>query len=197
MTHEADGYAIDLHWIPLGEGGSGLVRVNGRIYERIKALIDRRRPLDLYHTALRVDGPGGHFIIEGMWPCPDDDRESRGVVLVAPVFARAFSRLRLFRFEVRCWRNGHLPDADAAVGGPRRVSSDPDQVQTLLGLTDSIPPLMWGRDQRGTGEMWNSNSVISWLLTQCGAAVDEFPPPSGGRAPGWEAGIAVARAAAS
>ena len=50
---------IDLYWIPLGAGGNGYVRVNGRIYEAIKARLERRRSLDLYHTALEVLVPEG------------------------------------------------------------------------------------------------------------------------------------------
>jgi hypothetical protein len=52
--------------------------------------------------------------------------------------------------------------------------------------------LIWGRDQLGTGEMWNSNSVISWLLFRSGVSVETIHPPEGGRAPGWEAGISIA-----
>ena len=40
--------------------------------------------------------------------------------------------------------------------------------------------------------MWNSNSVISWLPTGAGLDPDAIPLPPGGRAPGWDAGIAVA-----
>jgi hypothetical protein len=51
--------SIDLYWIPLGAGGAGLVRFNGWVYEAIKARGERRRPLDLYHTALEVRVPEG------------------------------------------------------------------------------------------------------------------------------------------
>jgi Polyketide cyclase / dehydrase and lipid transport len=43
--------------------------------------------------------------------------------------------------------------------------------------------------------MWNSNSVISWLLVHAGVGVDAIRPPAGGRAPGWDAGLVVARRA--
>ena len=57
--HESNGprVGIYLYWIPLGAGGTGFVRMNGRIYEAIKARLDRRQPLDLYHTALEVHDP--------------------------------------------------------------------------------------------------------------------------------------------
>jgi hypothetical protein len=41
--------------------------------------------------------------------------------------------------------------------------------------------------------MWNSNSVISWLITRSGLPIEAVHPPTGGRAPGWDAGIVVAR----
>jgi hypothetical protein len=41
--------------------------------------------------------------------------------------------------------------------------------------------------------MWNSNSVISWLIARSGLPVESVQPPTGGRAPGWTAGIIVAR----
>jgi hypothetical protein len=44
-----------------------------------------------------------------------------------------------------------------------------------------------------TGEMWNSNSVISWLIASSGLNPDSIQPPNGGRAPGWNAGLVVAR----
>jgi len=55
------------------------------------------------------------------------------------------------------------------------------------------PVPVWGRDELDAGEMWNSNSLISWLLVRAGIRVDAIRPPQDGRAPGWEAGIAVAR----
>jgi hypothetical protein len=43
------------------------------------------------------------------------------------------------------------------------------------------------------GEMWNSNSVISWLIERAGLDAASIGPPAGGRAPGWHAGLTVAR----
>jgi hypothetical protein len=42
-------------------------------------------------------------------------------------------------------------------------------------------------------EMWNSNSLISWLIARSGLDVKSVAPPTGGRAPGWLAGIIVAQ----
>jgi hypothetical protein len=41
--------------------------------------------------------------------------------------------------------------------------------------------------------MWNSNSLISWLIARSDLDVESVNPPSGGRAPGWHAGIVVAK----
>ncbi|MFL6252983.1 MAG: hypothetical protein ACJ75N_21100, partial [Actinomycetes bacterium] len=49
-----------------------------------------------------------------------------------------------------------------------------------------------GRDELRTGEMWNSNSLISWLLARAGIDTEGLEPPVGGRAPGWNAGVVVA-----
>jgi hypothetical protein len=62
----------------------------------------------------------------------------------------------------------------------------------VLDLVPSVPTPVWGRDELDTGDMWNSNSVVSWLLTSAGIDPDTIAPPPGGRAPGWRAGVAVA-----
>jgi hypothetical protein len=41
--------------------------------------------------------------------------------------------------------------------------------------------------------MWNSNSLISWLVVRAGLDDGTVRPPAGGRAPGWRAGVVVAR----
>jgi hypothetical protein len=183
---------IYLYWIPLGSGGTGFVSMNGRIYESIQARLQGRPPLDLYHTALEVHLPEGRFIVETMWPSPSGDPRSRGVVAQGAVFARWLSFTRIFRYEVRCWRDGELPDSNDAVGGPQLVSRSVETAQMLLDLAPSVPTLTWGRDQHGTGDMWNSNSVLSWLLARVGIDMDTVKPPEGGRAPGWEAGVTIA-----
>jgi hypothetical protein len=191
-TLDASPARIDLYWIPLGAGGSGFVRRNGRIYEAIMARLEHRPPCAIYHTALQIHLPEGRFVVETMWPSPDIDTASRGVVVEGAVGGRPLARYRTFRYEVRRWRNGVLPDKDYAVGGPQRVSDDAAQARRLLELAASVPALIWGRDQQRTGEMWNSNSVISWLLARSGLPMEWIRAPDGGRAPGWDAGIAIA-----
>lgn len=187
------GASVDLYWIPLGAGGVGFVRMNGRVYEAVKARSEGRTALDLYHTALEVRLGGSRFTIENAWPSPNHDTASRGVVGEGPVYSRRLARFRAFRYEVRCWADGVISDADEAHGGPRRLSSDRRTARRLVDLVPFVPMMTWGRDERGVGEMWNSNSVISWLLTLSGLAPDRLDPPTGGRAPGWKAGIVAAR----
>ena len=162
------------------------------MYERIVARRQRRKPQDLYHTALEVVVDGERLTIENAWPSPDGEGNRRGVVREGPVFSRRLARFRLFRYEVRCWSDGVIPDAGYAVGGPQRVTSDPDAARALRAGVSRVPDRVWGRDEAGAGEMWNSNSVVAWLLVT--AAIDPFSvaPPESGRVPGWEAGVAAA-----
>jgi hypothetical protein len=179
--------AVDLYWIPLG-AGQHVVRLSGKLFEGISARVRRRRPCDLYHSALVVVAPEGRFVIE-QTPVSDAHGERRGAVLEGPVGSRLAGRFRLFRYEVRRWRDGVIPDIAEAVSSPVRVTDDPAQASLLLGLVPSVPALVWGRDEGHTGDMWNSNSVISWLLASAGLDPGGIQPPSGGRAPGWRAGL--------
>jgi hypothetical protein len=101
-------------------------------------------------------------------------------------------RFRLFRYEVRRWPNGLIPDLRYAVASPVPISNDPNVVNRVLDLMPSVPTPVWGRDELRTGEMWNSNSVISWVLTMAGLRSLAGSPPANGRAPGWDAGVTVA-----
>jgi hypothetical protein len=186
--------SIELYWLPLGAGG-WFVRLNGRVWEAIHARLEHRRPLDLYHTALVVRVPTGRYVVENCWPIPDGDGPSRGVVVEGPVASRWLGRWRVFRYEVRRWRDGTIADANEAVASPQFLSDDPLQARRLLELVGCLPSPVWGRDQLGTGEMWNSNSVIAWLLAQSGLPMEAIRPPAGGRAPGWQAGIVMAHRA--
>jgi hypothetical protein len=192
MISETTSAGIDLYWLPLGAGGH-FVRFNGRVYEFIEARREHRAPLALYHTALEVTVSEGRFVIENSWPIPNPDGASRGVTVEGPVWNRSLGRFRVFRYEVRRWLDGAIPDAAEAVASPQRVSNDHDQARHVLKLAESVPPFVWGRDELRIGEMWNSNSVISWLLTSAGLSAAELHPPSGGRAPGWTAGIVIAQ----
>ena len=184
--------AVDLYWIPLGAGGHS-VRFNGRVYEAVVAARQRRERFDLYHSALVVEADGACHAIE-VAPSPDAHEASRGVVGTGAVGSRCLGRLRLFRYEVRCRRGGSIPDIAEAVGGPQRLTTNRAVARRLLRLVSSVPLLVWGRDEIRTGDMWNSNSVIAWVIAMAGLPADLRPPPHG-RAPGWHAGVEAARRA--
>jgi hypothetical protein len=165
--------------------------MSGKLFEAISARLQRRRACDLYHSALIVTVQEGRFVIE-QTPIPDDQGDRRGVVVEGPVGTRLAGRFRHFRYEVRRWRNGVIPDLAEAVASPVRLASDLARASRILDVVPSLPALVWGRDERHTGEMWNSNSVISWLLTRAGIDAVSIEPPVGGRAPGWRAGVLIA-----
>jgi hypothetical protein len=182
---------IDLYWLPLGAGGHS-VRLSGRVFEAVAARLERRDRCDLYYSALEVSVPEGRFIIEQAAIRPSDGLE-RVVVAQGVVGTQAAGRFRPFRYEIRRWRNGVIPDVAEVVDSPHRLSDDADCARRLLELVPQVPPAVWGRDELRLGEMWNSNSVISWLIACSGLDIDSIQPPSGGRAPGWRAGIVMAR----
>jgi hypothetical protein len=182
--------SVDLYWLPLGAGGQ-FVRLNGRIYEALAARLARRTPCDLYHSALEVHVPEGRFVIE-MTPIRAQEGPDRGVVAEGAVGAHAAGRFRLFRYEVRRWRDGVIPDVAEAVDSPQRLSTDLECARRLLALVPQTPTPVWGRDELHAGEMWNSNSLISWLILSSGLPADLTRLPAGGRAPGWNAGLDLA-----
>ena len=168
------------------------MRLNGRIFEAAAALLERRDRRDLYHSAFEVRVPEARFTIE-MAPVPPGSALERGVVGEGSVGAYSAGRFRLFRYEVRRWRDGVIPDIAEAVDSPRRLSDDSERARRLLELVPEVPTPVWGRDELRAGEMWNSNSLTSWLIVRSGLDVDSIEPPHGGRAPGWRAGIVIAR----
>jgi hypothetical protein len=183
--------AVDLYWLPLGAGGH-FVRLNGRAYEALMAQIARRPTYDLYHSALQVQVPEATYVVE-QTPIPDLSGEQRGVVAAGAVGSRWAGRFRIFRYEIRLWRNGHIPDVAEAVESPRQLTSDERRARRVLDVVAQVPTPVWGRDELGTGEMWNSNSVIAWVIASSGIEAESIRPPAGGRAPGWQAGLEVAR----
>jgi hypothetical protein len=145
MPRELSG--VELYWLPLGAGGHS-VRLNGRVFEAVVAGLERRSSCDLYHSALVVRALSGRFVIEQA-PVRDGNGADRGVVAEGAVGSRLARRFRIFRYEVRRWPNGVIPDAAEAVASP----------QLLTGGLDA----------------------------------ETIKPPVGGRAPGWDDGLVVAR----
>lgn len=182
--------AVLLWWIPVGAGGH-VVRHTSRWWELIQAMVARRKPKRLFHAALEVTVDGTRFVIEmtpawGVYSASD-----RGVVRTGSVGLQGMGRWRLFRYEVRCWREGVIPDLRWAEGGPTMLTDDPAAGRALVGHVGNVPTLVWGRTVGSTGDMWNSNSLVSWLIVTSGLDASTVAPPVDGWAPGWEAGLAV------
>jgi hypothetical protein len=180
--------------LPLGAGCHS-VRLNGIAYEAMVARVQRREPCDLYHSALEVRAPSGRFVIE-MTPVRAGEGTERDIVAFGAVGSRWVGRFPIFRYQVRRWRDGYIPGVAEAVDSPRQLSADPQAAQRLLDLVPQVPTRVWGRDELATGDMWNSNSLIAWLLTRVGIDGDSIRPPARGRAPGWQAGLGRGAAAA-
>jgi len=184
---------VDLYWVPLGAGDTThLVAASGRAYEWLAAHRSHRRPQQLFHSALLVRTDATTYAIEmgPVWRTADSGRGATGE---GPVGAGRLGRSRFFRYEVRCWPGGRIPDLAEAVDSPVRMSEDGWRARRVLDLAPQFPRRTWGRDEQRTGDMWNSNSLISWLLTRSGHDLNALQPPCHGRAPGWEAGIVAAR----
>jgi len=181
--------AVELYWIPLGAGpGNAMVRLSGRLYERLVAHRAGRPRQALYHTALRVRLGAETYVIE-MAPVWSNSAEERGAVSVGPVGLPWLGRSRLFRYEVRRWCDGIIDDRAYAVQSPVRLLTDRAHTARLLELVPLFPTATWGLDELRTGEMWNSNSLTSWVLAASGHDIEGLTPPEGGRAPGWRAGL--------
>lgn len=193
MHHDRPGSTeatIVLLWIPVGAGGH-VVAHTSRCWEWAHAVRARTKPQLLLHAALEISVDDEDYVIE-MAPEWSGPRIDRGVVVTGPVGLQCLGRSALFRYEVRCCRDGTIPDRSWAVDGSRLLTDSADTVRLLLRRIRDVPTLTWGRHVLDTGDMWNSNSLVSWLLTVSGIAATALEPPVGARAPGWTAGAAMA-----
>ena len=141
------------------------------------------------------DSDGERYTIE-LAPSPDGDGASRGVVATGAVGSRHLGWWRLFRYEVRCWRGGTIPDLDWAVGGPRRLTCDAAVARRVLELVAAAPTPVWGRDELDAGRDVELE-LGGRLAARPRRTVDRRCPPAlGGRAPGWDAGRVASRGGA-
>lgn len=177
---------LELWWLPVGAGGRVVVHTS-RWWELLRARREHRRPRPLFHAALEACDGENRYVIE-MAPAWGQRGKSRGVVATGPVGLRWLGVTPLFRYEVRCWRDGSIPDADWAPAPPTRFPVTRSEISALLERVSSVPRLTWGRDVFGVGDMWNSNSLICWLLHTAGTDTTQLVPPGGGSAPGWVSG---------
>ncbi|MFE4466763.1 hypothetical protein ACFRCR_16785 [Oerskovia sp. NPDC056781] len=191
MTEDAlDGQdGVVLLWLPVGAGGN-VVKHTSAWWERACAVVERRPPATLFHAALELRVDDVPYVIE-MAPAWAGSSGERGVVATGPVGARWLGRSRWFRYEVRCWAHGVIPDRAFARSAPVVVTVDTTAVARVLATVSDVAPSTWGRRATGTSEMWNSNSLVSWVLARSGLPTSHLTPP-GGRVPGWKAGLEVA-----
>ncbi len=182
----------ELWWLPVGAGGHVVIHTS-RWWEVLQARREHRRPRPLFHAALEVFVDDRRYVIE-MTPVWGQPAEARGIVATGPVGLRLLGRFRIFRYEVRAWPDGVLPDRAYAVGSPVTIPLTDEQAHAILDHVPRVPMLTWGRNVPPSGDMWNSNSLISWLLTLIGVEAAQLTPPTHGDAPGWAAGIAEAKA---
>ncbi|MCL2091078.1 MAG: hypothetical protein FWH11_07660 [Micrococcales bacterium] len=184
------GSHADLWWLPVGADGF-FVEHTLRWWESLRARREHRRPRPLFHAALELVDGDVSYAIE-MTPTWGQPAGPRGVVASGPVGLRVLGVSRLFRYEVRCWKGGTIPDLDWAVEPPLRLPLSRGETTTLLERVAAVPRLTWGRDAFGIKDPWTSNSLVSWLLHAAGIAATTLVPPDGGSAPGWRSGITAA-----
>ena len=177
MGDELAPASVDLFWLPLGAGGH-VVRWNGWLYERWAARRENREPEALFHCGLMLRLEDATYAVE-MGPVWNVADAERGVLVEGPVGSRWLGRFRAFRYEIRCWPGGCIPDVGEAVDSPVRTTEDPTSVAAVLDVLHEIPALTWGRDELGTGEMWNSNSAVAWALARTGQDMGAILPPQG------------------
>jgi hypothetical protein len=124
-----------LYWLPLAAGEPlGIVRRSGQVFETIEAHHQHRRPCDLYHSPLKIQSGGQVFTIE-MAPIWGNQQSDRGVVSEGAVGFPWLGHSRFFRYEVRRWHSGIIPDVAQAVASPRHI--DTDRRRTLPSLHSS------------------------------------------------------------
>lgn len=179
---------LDLCWLPVG-AGTRVQAASLWLYESVAARIGRRPKATLYHAALKFGVDARRYTLELM-PIPREQHEEP--LMTGPVGTRLAARLRIFQYQLRLRESAELPD-EQWIASVHRLASDPSAIEGVLGHARLVPPYTWGRRVPGTKEMWTSDSALSWLLTRAGVALGEAGPPPGGRAPGWDAGIAIAR----
>ena len=155
MSASQSDSGVDLYWLPLGAGGH-FVRLNGRLFEAAVSRLEHRPACDLYHSALEVRVPEGRFVIE-QTPVPDGHGARRGVVAGGAVGAQWAGRFRIFRYEVRRWLDGVIPDIGERVDSPQRLTDDPERAHRLLGLVPS--------------SLLPSGVGTSWPRAKCGTPI--------------------------
>lgn len=184
---------VDLYWLPVAAGTMSRLRMwSLALWEAIEAARARRPRATLYHAALKVGVHGNTTYTLELTPAFAGDAVTPA--MSGPVGFPGADRFRIFRYEMRCLEAEALPDEAWAVAR-LRLAADCASARRVLDLAAAVPPYTWGLRTRGTSEMWTSDSAISWLLAAAGIDASAIALPAGGRAPGWSAGLDIARRA--
>lgn len=162
--------AVEVVWVPVGAGERvSVVAVSGWLFERAVAALARRRPRRLVHAALVVHlppPPGPDVSARATWTVEMVPAwagpPGTAVAVSGPVGIKVLGRSRWFRYEVRVRPGVAIPDVAYAVARTELDEGD-ERAGLLLACTSDVPELTWGRPV-GTAGMWNSNSVVAWLL---------------------------------
>ncbi|MBI2767264.1 MAG: hypothetical protein HYX53_15315 [Chloroflexi bacterium] len=179
---------VDLYWLPVG-AGTHFQRASLIAYGALLAAVTRRPRAGFVHAALKLRLDGRPYTLELM---PIPARQETAPFLTGPVGWRPAGRLRLFRYQLLCREGAVLPDEGWVVGSPLRLTSDCATADRVLDCARRVPPFTWGRRAKGTGEMWTSDSAVSWLLSVAGIDAAAIAVPAGMQAPGWRAGLELA-----
>jgi hypothetical protein len=99
--------------------------------------------------------PDGTYVIE-QTPVPDLNGVQRGVVAEGAVGSRWAGRFRSFRYEIRAWRGGRIPDVLEAVDSPRRLGDDEACARRVLATVSQVPTPVWGR-----APGWNAGLTVA------------------------------------
>ena len=169
--------------------------LNGKVFEAVAAWLDRRDRRDLYHSALEVQRAGGTVRDRagaGAGERRRRARRRRRGRRRQHAAARPLPRSSATRSGAGA--TGCIPDVGEAVESPRRLSDDPDCARRLLELVPAgadarLGPRRAGRRRDVELELDSSPGSSR----AAGSTSRRSRRPRGGRAPGWQAGIVIAR----
>ena len=184
--------AVELYWLPLGAGGHSVQVQRPRL--RGPGRGARPAALDLISTTR-------HYASVSPREGSSSNRRLFPIGVAANVASSSRGRSAadgLGDFACFVTRSGsglaaRFPTSRRPLTARETTERRRDTGRRVLARAEEVPPLTWGRDEMRTGEMWNSNAVIAWVLSRSGIDAAQVMPPRGGRAPGWNAGLAVAQ----
>ena len=155
--------------------------------------IDNPDDKTIYHCAIKVQFPENgrcpSHVIELTESLDDQaERDRVGEVAQHGIFGP-------WSYAIRVFRNGSIED-ETNIKETTVLSTDCDTARNIVQLARDVPLLDYGEKigtKTGAADRWSSNSVVSWILQKAGLDPANIDPPSGGIAPGWDAGITQAK----